>query len=228
MKNAFIAAVAFALVGITGSAQAATLNGLFNVTAVNVTNLTSAQSQATRANFDAARNGTLGGGSSIYASDTFTYDGDIDFETKVGTSTKIGGWLLTGGGAITDLDGGFANLQLSKGNIDNGSATTTFFLFESTFQIGKGSFDVSHDDGIAIFENGDRIGGFVGPNSVRDTLVSGFNGGKFELLYVATNSDPSILNVNADVAPVPLPAPFALLAAGLAGLGLLGRRRKTT
>lgn len=226
MKNVFLAAAAFALAGISGAAQAATLNGLFNVTAVNVTMLTSAQSQATRANFDAALNGNLGGGSSVYASDTFTYDGDIDFETKVGTATTIGSWLLTGGGIIGGLDGTFAGLQLSKGNINNGSATTTFFLFESTFKLGAGDFTVTHDDGIAIFDKGALLGGFVGPNSVRTTFVPNFTGGKFEMLYVATNSDPSILNVNADVAPVPLPAPFALLAAGLAGLGLLGRRRK--
>ena len=81
-----------------------------------------------------------------------------------------------------------------------------------------------HDDGIALYDDGALRGGFVGPNGKRTTEVDGFDGGKFSLLYVATNSDPSILNV--DVAPVPLPAALPLLAVGLGGLGLMRLRRK--
>lgn len=64
-------AAAVSLVAMLGSAQAATLSGLFNVTAVNVTNLNSTESQATLANFNAALGGALGA-APAYASDAFT------------------------------------------------------------------------------------------------------------------------------------------------------------
>lgn len=69
-----------------------------------------------------------------------------------------------------------------------------------------------------------RIGGFLGPNTVRTTVVSGDDGGALDILCVATNHDPSILNV--DVAPVPLSAALPLLTVGLGDLGLLRLRRR--
>jgi hypothetical protein len=229
--KSLLAAAAFSFLGMLASAQAATLSGSFNVTAVNVTNLNSAQSQATRANFDAALLGNLGGLSSMYASDTFTYTGAINFATNAGpggnSATTIGSWLATGGGMLSGLDATFAGLQQSKGSIGSGTATTTFYLFESVLDVvGVAGAKVRHDDGFAIFRNGSAFAGIVGPTTVKNTtLASAFDRGRFELLYVATNSDPSILKVEG-LAPVPLPAPVALLAAGLAGLGALRLRRK--
>lgn len=225
MRNSFFATIAAAALAVAGSAQAATLNGAFNVTAVNVLNRTSAQSEATITNFTnalLAAQATSPG----YKYDDFTYTGDIDFETRVGASTTIQDWLKTGkNGALSDLDAGFGGLQQSKGSIGDGTATTTFYLFVAQFAIGPSDFTVEHDDGFAIFKDATRIGGYLGPNTVRTTSVDGYPGGSpFRLLYVATNSDPSILN--ADIAPVPLPAALPLLAVGLAGLGVMRLRRK--
>lgn len=221
MSKFIVAAAVAAFCGVIGSAQAAVLNGTFSVTAVNVTNLNSAESQATRANYDAALANTLGGANSVSTSDAFTYTGDLSF--GVPAAGTIGAWLGTGiGGSVSGLDG-IGGLTLSSGNINNGTATTTFFLF-SLPALGPSDFTVRHDDGIAIFDDGALIGGLVGPTSVKTTQVNGFNGGVFEILYVATNNNPSILNV--DASPVPLPAPFALLAAALAGLGAMRLRRK--
>jgi|OM-RGC.v1.011799071 hypothetical protein len=228
-------AAAVAALVTTGAAQAATLTGEFSVTAVNVTNLTSAQSRATRANFDAALDKALGGTSTFGGSDsdartdTFTYTGALDFFTNNQSNTTIGDWLATGGGTLVDLDGfgasnGFADLQQSKGSIGSGTATTTFYLFDANFSVPASDFTVIHDDGIAVFENAALLGDSVGPTARKVTEIPGFGGGEFEILYVATNSDPSILNV--DVAPVPLPAAAWLLMGGLAGLGVLGRKRR--
>ena len=224
-----MAAAAVALFTVAGSADAAVLNGTFNVTAVNVTNVSRTESEATRANFDAALADTLGGANSVSTSDSFVYTGPLFLGTPA--AQTIAGWLGTGGvgSSVSGLDAAFGGLTLSKGNIDapnGGTATTTFFLFTPTFALGAGEFTVRHDDGVALFEDGARIGGFVGPNTARTTVVSGFGGGAFELLYVATNNNPSILEVDADLAPIPVPAPLALLASALMGFGFLGRRKK--
>jgi len=223
MKNSFLAAAAATIIAMAGSAQAATLSGTFDVTAVNITNVNALQSEATMDNFNTAM---LSG-----VSDAFTYVGSLDFSTKVGAATTVASWLATGvansiGGSVSDLDPTLAGKRLSKRNFfaNPGTATTTFFLFTLTSFLGRSGFTVIHDDGIALFDDGVRRGGFLGPNSVRTTKVSGFNGGEFSILYVATNSNPSILNV--DVAPVPLPAALPLLAVGLGGLGLMRLRRK--
>jgi hypothetical protein len=216
---ALVAAVTFG-----AAASAATLSGTFSVTAVNVTNVNSLQSAATTANFDAALAGTFG----AFATDTFTYVGEIDFGTFDHTdATTISDWLDTGTpGGVSGLDAAFGDLQLSKDNIfaSPATASTTFFLFTlQKIMSSAANFTVTHDDGVAFFDDGVGIGGFSAPTVVKETKISGFDGGKLSFLYVATNGDPSVLKVDATV--IPVPAALPLLLAGLGGLALLKRRK---
>lgn len=219
-------------IGSVGTANALPiLSGSFEVQAVNVTNLNRTESEATRENFDDAWTNVLGGSNSNSRRATFNYSGDIDFGTSLNSSTTIGDWLATGGPitSLNDQDLGpapddtpFLNLQQSKGSIDGpngGTATTTFYLFTATLP-ALTDITVFHDDGFAIFEDGDEIGFFRGPTVEKETDVDDFAGGKFELLYVATNSDPSILKVQA----VPLPA-AAWLLLGVSGALVAAKRR---
>ncbi len=214
----FTAAIA-ASIAFAGAAGAVTLNGLFNVQVAQITNVNSSELEATAANFsNAITTGVF---------DVFTYNGALDFGTfNSDDSTTVASWLATGTpGGVSGLDSTIGDLQLSKPNINAnpGSATTTFFLF-TLATLNAADFSITHDDGIALFDDGLRIGGFNGPNGKRTTAVSGFDGGQFDLLYVATNGDPSILKV--DMTPVPVPASLPLLLAGLGGFALLRRRAR--
>jgi hypothetical protein len=163
---ALVAAVTFG-----AAASAATLSGTFSVTAVNVTNVNSLQSAATTANFDAALAGTFG----AFATDTFTYVGEIDFGTFDHTdATTISDWLDTGTpGGVSGLDAAFGDLQLSKDNIfaSPATASTTFFLFTlQKIMSSAANFTVTHDDGVAFFDDGVGIGGFSAPTVVNRRL----------------------------------------------------------
>lgn len=227
-STAVILAAGAASAGSVSNINAATVAGTFSanfmVTAVNVTNVTGSQSQATMANFNAALAGTLGDGNEVYSSDVFTYSGTLDFGTSASNSTTIGSFIGSGSGSESGLDATFAGLQNSKGSIGNGTATSTFYLFEIMGGGGysAGAFNVAHDDGMLLKD----VAGVVGPTSLRGTRIEGFAGGKPVFLYVSTNSDPSIFRVDGEVSSVPLPAAGWMLLAGLGALGAAKRRRK--
>ena len=218
-KGTFGALAGAAMLAGTVAASAATLTGTFTVQAANVTNLNSTQSRATLANFNTAFGGGFGNG----VTDTFTYTGSLNFGTSDGSdATTVQQWLDTGGGAISGLEAALGNRQLSKPSISTGDATTTFFSFVMNIVNPVTKFDVRHDDGMTIFDDGTLLGGFQNPTAARDTSVLGFDGGEFRIIYVATNGDPSILEVSA----VPLPAGGLLLLTALGGFAAVRRKRK--
>jgi hypothetical protein len=233
MRASTLGLVVAVVAGLSGTAaNAAFLSGDFSVRAINVTNLNSSQSQATESNFDAAElgvtnsPGALGNGNETFEADDFTYSGSLDFRVPgpQGANQTIVDWLNTGNGSVTGLDGGFGGLQLSTADINNGTATSTFFLFKLDTPLGPTNFSVTHDDGVALFDDGSFIGGDPGPTSETTTVVPGFDGGDFSLIYVASNGNPSILEVD-----VPLPATMPMLLGALGALGVAGaaaRRRK--
>lgn len=227
-----MASVALGL--FASAANAATwLSGDFNVQAVNVTNLFGYQSKATMANFDAAwdkANGgtsTFGDANSVAVSDTFEYNGDFDF--RVGAPQKatysVADWLALGTGTVTGLDTSLGNEQLSFPLISNGTATTTFFLFTSKNNFAAADFTITHDDGVALFDDGVKLGGVDGPTSVRTTVINGFDGGTLSFLYAATNGNPSILEIDMTPTAVPLPAAAWMFGAALVGFVGMSRRK---
>jgi hypothetical protein len=232
-STAVILAAGAASAGSVSNIDADSVDGTFtakfSVTAVNVVGLSSSESQATMENYSAALAETLGSGGAgpdpvLYATDTFQYEGALNFGTSVGDTTTISEFLGSAGGTLTDLDTTFGDLVNSTANINNSTATTTFYLFSILGGGGysAGSFDIAHDDGVLI-EGG---GGVAGPTSERGTRIDGFAGGKPVFLYVSTNSDPSIFRVDGNVTQVPLPAAGWMLLAGVAALGAAKRRRK--
>jgi len=219
MKN-LLGAVCTATVLMAAPAGAATLTGTFDVIAYNATGMNSVDSQATMANFN-----DVTSNAATYTTDTFTWTGSLDFATSDGTdATTVGDWLSTGSGSPSGLEASFADTQLSSPNINNGSAITTFFLFTLQAVIAAADFTITHDDGVGVYGDGDLIGESVGPNSKKTTYIPGYSGDNLQFLYVATNGDPSILNV--EYTPVPVPAALPLMVGGLGLLGFAARRKR--
>jgi hypothetical protein len=218
MMKKLISAAALGLLAAL-PVSAATVTGSFNVKVVNQTGLNFDQSKATIANF----NTYYGLGTDGVNKDAFTYTGDMDFGNAADT---IAAWLDTATGVVSGLDAVVGALTLSMPNIYAGTATSSFFLFEGVGYFDPADFSILHDDGIAVYDDGVRIGGNDGPTPAITSLVNGFTGGKFSLLYVATNGNPSILNATFTPSPVPLPAAGFLLIGAIGGLAAL-RRRKT-
>jgi hypothetical protein len=84
---------------------------------------------------------------------------------------------------------------------------------------------ITHDDGVAVFDDGVEIGFSRGPTAEKTTVVNGFDGGALQFIYVATNGNPSVFEVNQIMNPVPLPAGLPMLLGALGLLGWRARRR---
>ncbi len=210
----FLSLAALAATLVTGVAQAATLTGTFTITAYNY----DSAGNSANAYASSAVLADIGSRTNVI-SDTFTYSGALFFGTPA--QQTIGAWLGTGGGTVSGLDAAVANRQLSGG----GYRSTSFFVITATFADGFNA-TIRHDDGISVFDDGTQIATFARPTTARTTVANGFDGGQWSIFYVAANGNPSILEVDVDrqPSPVPVPAAMPLLLAGLGGLALVRRR----
>lgn len=221
MLKKLVTAVAVTFV-MTAGAHASTLSGVFSLDIVNVQNVNGGESGASIADFNDAANGIVG---TDTESDTGVYIGDLNFGTFDGSDgTTIGDWLASSGGTNIGFDSGFLDLQLSKPRIGRGTATTSFFRFTLNGALSNGGLEITHDDGVGVYDLDGPIflGGFEDPTGVRTTSIAPFSGGTLQIIYVATNGDPSVLRVSE----VPLPASAFLLLGGLGGLAAMRRRAK--
>lgn len=217
LKNTFLAS-AVAVATMAAPVFATTLNGTFTINIRNFTDsdpgpdVTNASSAATAVNVAA-----------VAIDATITYTGDLDF--NAGSSTNVWDFLTSGGGAIVFTLGDQALLQstvLSQGDY----VTTTFFEIFGNFATDVLSGTINHDDGITLIAANGQTGGVSAPPTSLIPTAFTAEAGDFRLLYAAANGNPSILNVDATLAPVPLPAGGLLLIGALGGLAAL-RRRKT-
>ncbi|MCU0906023.1 MAG: VPLPA-CTERM sorting domain-containing protein [Rhodobacteraceae bacterium] len=216
MKLLSVAALIATLV--TGAAQAATLTGTFGITVYNY----NSDGNAANAHASSAVLANIATRTNVI-SDSFTYTGALNFAVTAAQDapTTIGQWLATAGGTVSGLDSTVANRQLSL----SGYRATSFFVITAAFANGFNA-TIRHDDGISVFDDGAQIATFAQPTTARTTIANGFDGGAWSLFYVAANGNPSILQVEADQQPTPVPVPAALplLAAGLGALAFFRRR----
>ncbi|WP_300032777.1 VPLPA-CTERM sorting domain-containing protein [uncultured Roseobacter sp.] len=221
MKHTIIAAAA-AMTMLAAEATAATLSGTYTINIRNFDDsdapgdvVTRSNSAATRSNFDAQAIDAV-----------IEYTGALDFGIGSGGSstTTIDNFLTSAGGSYSVVS---SSIDLSSTLLSQGSyVTTTFFEIFGSFAGNALNGLITHDDGITL--EGNNVGGGVSapPTSRRLTDFTA-DAGDFTLLYASANGNPSILRVEADISPVPLPAGAVLLMSGLAGLGIARRRKKS-
>lgn len=202
---------------------AATLSGVFEINVRNFADTTGDSSIVTQTN-SAATEANV----SAQAIDaTVTWTGDIDFRLGSGSSssTYISDFFASGTGSLSNVSGSeqtfLDNTLLSLGTYK----VTTFFEIMGVFTGDVLSGMITHDDGVTL--TGVNVtGGVDAPPTTEENTAFTADAGAFSLFYAAANGNPSILEVDVEMAVVPLPAGVVLLLTGLGGLAIARRRKK--
>ena len=165
----------------------------------------------------------------IITSTTFTPAGGSGVYNFNATDATVAGFL---GAPLA------ATMNYTPGNssttVITSSAGGTEWAFTFTI-LSSQTLTVHHDDGVAVFfgggvltPNNESIKQAADPQTASlDTLYSLTAPGTYTLFYVSANGLPEVLQTTL-TPTVPLPGALPLFATGLAGLGLIGWRRKKT
>jgi hypothetical protein len=147
-----------------------------------------------------------------------TYTGVLNFTDT--TANTVGGFLDSDNPAGNFNGCGVACMAqtLSEGDF----ASATLFEFRFTLQ-SEIVLSIHHDDGVSIYNKADTIN-FLPVSSAAPTANGNdtvrLAAGTYDLWYSEVNGLPATLTTD-----VPEPASMAIFGAGLAGMGILTRRR---
>jgi hypothetical protein len=147
---------------------------------------------------------------------SFTYTGALDFNSPPGPNT-VAGFIGSGGGTTV---GTVPTTTLSTGSF----ADTTLLVITGGTNGAIIGGTVNHDDGASLYQGATTIFDSSAPTVETPSIYSGLVG-SFSLYYVEANGLPADLNFDV-TSSVPEPATFAILGAGLVGIGAMRRRRR--
>ena len=168
----------------------------------------------------------------IINSTTFTPSGGSGVYNFFTASTNsIAGFLGTSLATAIGAAGNYANGATSSTPVTSASAGNTEWRF--TFSVSSPQLlSVTHDDGVALFgasgvikPDNETTNAAAIPQAVDGATLYTLLAGNYTLYYVSSNDLPEVLQTTL-TPTIPLPGAFPLFATGLAGLGLLGWRRK--
>lgn len=210
MMKAFVLVSALALGAAAGTAQATTMVPLSGIFHINIYS-GAVGTDATESNVGASA-----------MTSSITYTGLLDFAVTLPQSqsgTTIAEFLATGTGSyVVDSGAGALGNVLSQPSF---AVTTLFDITGGMLSAAATSVSLTHDDGVS-FCQASCDASYAGPTSVTTNAFSA-TGGSYRIIYAATNGNPSVLQ---GMAAVPVPAAGVLLMGGLAGFGVLKRRRR--
>jgi hypothetical protein len=159
---------------------------------------------------------------------TSSVGGPLNFNLPAGGTDTIPGFFATAG--TTLLPGDFVAGAGGATNVMSASNFTRVTIMEFTFtDTAVETLTILHDDGVSLFAQGSNVNllpaGASAPTTASLTTLNNFQPGTYNLWYAAANNLPEDLIVNS-IPNVPIPGTLPLFATGVAGLGLLWRRKR--
>lgn len=158
---------------------------------------------------------------------TFTYTGDLNWTSFLGSDNFLDDFVGTGGGSVSGCAGVACTNATTLGHYllsTAGFDLTSLFriVFATTGPVVNRS--VTHDDGVSIFDSSNSIA-YLDASFPTAAVTSNFSlpgAGTYNLWYVEANGHPSVLQVSGDIISQSVPEPSALALIGVALMSLFG------